>query len=95
MKGKVTLVKKAEDSPASSLCEMPLPLKINSARAPRQFPVVSNRPQLPPVISEELVDYYGRVFCQGDFADLNMTFEQFLLVAAKFGALGLTCERVA
>ncbi len=89
MKGKVTLVKKAEEGPANGLGKLQLPLEISPATAPRPFPVVSNRPQLPPVISEELVDYYGRVFCQGDFADLNMTFEQFLLVAAKFGALGL------
>jgi len=36
-------------------------------------------------MSEEILDYYGRVFCQGGFANLDMTFEEFLAVAAKFG----------
>ncbi len=90
MKGKVTLVKKTEESPASRLREMPIPLKISSATAPRAFPVVSNRPQLPPVMSEEVLEYYGRVFCQGGFANLAMTFDQFLAVAAKLsGGLDL------
>ena len=40
------------------------------------------RPQVPPVMSEEILDYYGRAFCQGGFATLDMTFEQFLAVAA-------------
>jgi hypothetical protein len=85
MKGKVTLVKKAEEGPANGLRELQLPLKVSPATAPTTFPIVSNRPQLPPVISEEVLDYYGRVFCQGGFANLAMTFDQFLAVAAKLG----------
>ena len=84
MKGKVTLLKKAEGSPASSVPEMPVPLKISSATAPRSFPVVLNQPQLP-VMSDETLDHYGRVFCQGGFANLHLTFDQFLAVAAKLG----------
>ena len=82
---KGTFIRKVEESPASGLREMPLPLKISQAIAPRSFPSVSTRPQVPVVMSEELLDYYGRVFCQGGFANLGMTFEEFLAVAAKFG----------
>jgi len=80
MKGKVTLVRKVEESPASGLRE-----KISPATAPRLFPAVSTRPQAPTVMSDEILDYYGRVFYQGGFANLHITFDQFLAVAAKLG----------
>ena len=79
------LTRKAEESPASGPLEMPVPLKISPAIASRSFPAASTRPQLPPVLSEEILDYYGWVFCQGGFANLGMTFEEFLAVAAKLG----------
>jgi hypothetical protein len=51
-------------------------------REPREFPESSTRPTLPATISDELVEFYAFVFCQGGFRQLDMTFEQFLLVAA-------------
>ena len=51
-------------------------------REPREFPEASKPPTLPVTISDELVEFYAFVFCQGGFRQLDMTFEQFLLVAA-------------
>ena len=53
-----------------------------SVREPRQFPEASTRPTLPVTISDELVELYAFIFCQGGFRQLDMTFEQFLLVAS-------------
>jgi hypothetical protein len=53
-----------------------------SVREPREFPEASARPTLPVTISDVLVEFYAFVFCQGGFRHLDMTFEQFLLVAA-------------
>src|SRR5271167_1063070 len=53
-----------------------------SVREPHQFPEASTRPTLPVTISDELVEFYAFIFCQGGFRRLDMTFEQFLLVAA-------------
>ena len=63
------------------------PARIASARAvsvrePREFPEASTQPTLPLAISDELVEFYAFIFCQGGFRRLDMTFEQFLLVAA-------------
>lgn len=58
------------------------PARQVSVREPRQFPEASTRPTLPVTISDELVEFYAFVFCQGGFRQLDMTFEQFLLVAA-------------
>ncbi len=79
---------KAKESPASGLLEMPVPLKISPATASRPFPAAATQLQLPPIMSEESLDYYSWVFCQRGFANVGMTFEQFLGVAAKLGALG-------
>jgi hypothetical protein len=62
----------------------PLPI-----REPREFPEASTRPTLPVTISDELVEFYAFVFCQGGFRQLDMTFEQFLLVAAVVKPLDL------
>jgi hypothetical protein len=35
------------------------------------------------VIRDDILDYYGWVFCQGGFGSLHMTFEQFLMVIAE------------
>lgn len=49
---------------------------------PRHFPVASTSPRLPASIPDEILDYYGWVFCQGGFQSLKMTFEGFLSVIA-------------
>ena len=52
------------------------------AAAARPFPSVSTTPRLPAMIPDEILDYFGWVFCQGGFLNLHMTFEQFLSVVA-------------
>jgi len=52
------------------------------AVAARPFPSVSTTPRLPTMIPDEILDYFGWVFCQGGFLNLHMTFEQFLSVVA-------------
>src|ERR1700728_4621390 len=59
---------------------------------PRRFPLVSTLPRLPLVIPDEILDYYGWVFCQGGFLNLQMTFEQFLTVVAAVSPTGLCPE---
>jgi len=59
---------------------------------PRRFPMVSTPPRLPVMIPDEILDYYGWVFCQGGFLNLQMTFEQFLAVVAALGPSGLSPE---
>jgi hypothetical protein len=58
------------------------PARTVSVREPHEFPEASARPTLPVKISDELVEFYAFVFCQGGFRQLDMTFEQFLLVVA-------------
>jgi hypothetical protein len=41
---------------------------------------------------DEILDYYGWVFCQGGFLNLQMTFEQFLAVVAAVSPSGLCPE---
>jgi len=59
---------------------------------PRRFPLVSTMPRLPLMIPDEILDYYGWVFCQGGFLNLQMTFEQFLAVVAAVSPTGLCPE---
>src|SRR5512135_257153 len=59
------------------------------AGEPHPFPVVSTLPRLPVMIPDEILDYYGWVFCQGGFLNLQMTFEQFLAVVAAVSPTGL------
>ncbi len=59
---------------------------------PRRFPTVSTLPRLPLMIPDEILDYYGWVFCQGGFLNLHMTFEQFLAVVAAVSPSGLCPE---
>ena len=47
---------------------------------------------LPLMIPDEILDYYGWVFCQGGFLNLQMTFEQFLTVVAAVSPTGLCPE---
>lgn len=58
----------------------------------RRFPMVSTLPRLPLMIPDEILDYYGWVFCQGGFLNLQMTFEQFLAVVAAVSPSGLCPE---
>jgi hypothetical protein len=51
-------------------------------REVRAFPLAPVRPELPPALPDELLDFYAFIFCQGGFRQLGMTFEQFLLVVA-------------
>ena len=60
--------------------------------APRGLPFVSNLPGLPLMIPDEILDYYGWVFCQGCFLNLQMTFEQFLIVVAAVSPSALCPE---
>jgi hypothetical protein len=48
----------------------------------RAFPHASASPELPPALPDDLIDFYGLIFCQGGFRHLGMTFEQFLLAVA-------------
>src|ERR1700747_767744 len=59
---------------------------------PRRFPIVSSLPRMPLMIPDEILDYYGWVFCQGGFLNLQMTFEQFLAVGAALSPTGLSPE---
>ena len=68
------------------------PLKTAFTGGPRTFPVVSSLPRLPVMIPDEILDYYGWVFCQGGFLNLHMTFEQFLTVVAAVSPSGLCPE---
>jgi hypothetical protein len=43
-------------------------------------------------IPDEILDYYGWVFCQGGFLNLHMTFEQFLAVVTVFKPSGIRPE---
>jgi hypothetical protein len=64
----------------------------SDTRGPRPFPVVSTMPRLPVMIPDEILDYYGWVFCQGGFSNMQMTFEQFLAVVATLAPAGLFPE---
>ena len=59
---------------------------------PPDFPTSTAIPKLPISIPEEILDYYAFVFCQFGFGKMNMTFEQFLLVATAVSSAGLHAE---
>lgn len=50
--------------------------------ARRPLPNASHLPRMPVMIADEILDYYGWVFCQGGFRNFQMTFQQFLAVVA-------------
>jgi len=66
--------------------------EVRRVESPRRFPLVSSLPRLPVMIPDEILDYYGWVFCQGGFLNLQMTFEQFLSVVAAVSPSGLAPE---
>jgi hypothetical protein len=78
-----------EDDGARTFVEAP---ELNQPAEPRPFPQVSTLPRLPTMIPDEILDYYGWVFCQGGFLNLQMTFEQFLAVVAAVSPAGLCPE---
>jgi hypothetical protein len=68
------------------------PLGAIQLAEPKPFPLVNTLPRLPVAIADEILDYYGWVFCQGGFLNLQMTFEQFLAVVAAVSPSGLCPE---
>ena len=86
LKGKV--IPLWEDNAVKKQAAMPFA----PSSGPRQFPVVTTPPRLPVMIPDEILDYYGWVFCQGGFVNLQMTFEQFLTVIAAVSPSGLCPE---
>ena len=70
-----------------------VPARAVSAREPRAFPEASTPPTLPPTIRDEMLELYAFTFCQGGFRQLDMTFEQFLLVAAAIKPADLPATR--
>jgi len=65
------------------------------AGAPRHFPLAATSPRLPAMIPDEILDYYGWIFCQGGFSNLDMTFEGFLAVVAAVSPSALCREHDA
>ena len=55
----------------------------------REFPESSTAPALPTLIADDVLEYYGYIFCRGGFRELKMTFEQFLLVVDLIRSSGL------
>ena len=56
-------------------------VKTTLAGGQREFPLSKRMPAMASM-TDEVLDYYGWVFCQGGFRNLQMTFEQFLTVVA-------------
>ena len=71
----------------------PIPARGLPVREPRPFPEAPTRPTLPKVIRDEMLELYAFIFCQGGFRQLDMTFEQFLLVAAAIKPADLPATR--
>lgn len=59
-----------------------VPASAGPTRELRDFPEAPTRPSLPASIRDEMIELYAFIFSQGGFRQLEMTFEQFLLVAA-------------
>jgi hypothetical protein len=70
-----------------------VPARTVSVREPRAFPEALTPPTLPPSIRDEMLELYAFIFCQGGFRQLEMTFEQFLLVAAAIKPTDLSAMR--
>jgi hypothetical protein len=67
-------------------------LEALQAASPRLFPSASTTPRLLLTIPDEILHYFGWVFCQGGFVNLHMTFEQFLAVVARASPAALCPE---
>jgi len=57
-----------------------LPPEVRSG-AQHNFPIAPTIPLLP-AMPDEILDFYGFVFCQGGFRHTGMSFEQFLMAVA-------------
>jgi hypothetical protein len=71
----------------------PIPARRVPVHEPRPFPSASTRPTLPSAIRDEMLEVYAFIFCQGGFHQLDMTFEQFLLVVAAIKPADLPATR--
>lgn len=91
MRGKVVPLRE-EDHVAGDVPQVHEISEAFISGGPRPFPMVSTLPRLPAMIPDEILDYYGWVFCQGGFSNLQMTFEQFLTVVAAVSPSGLCPE---
>jgi len=69
------------------------PASADPVREPRAFPGAQTPPTLPTAIRDEMLELYAFIFCQGGFRQLEMTFEQFLLVAAAIKPADLPATR--
>jgi hypothetical protein len=78
--------------PEDEVAELKSPFESINPDFPRSFPSVTTMPRLPMMIPDEILDYYGWVFCQGGFLNLHMTFEQFLSVVAAVSPAALCPE---
>ena len=70
-----------------------VPASTGPVREPRAFPGAQTPPTLPTAIRDEMLELYAFIFCQGGFRQLEMTFEQFLLVAAAIKPADLPATR--
>jgi len=70
-----------------------VPESAEPARELRAFPGPPTRPALPASIRDEMIELYAFIFSQGGFRQLDMTFEQFLLVAAAIKPEALPATR--
>jgi hypothetical protein len=70
-----------------------MPARSVPVREPRAFPEAPTRPTLPTAIRDEMLDLYAFIVCQDGFRQLEMTFEQFLLVAAAIKPANLPTTR--
>jgi len=89
---KVVPLRDDHEGVGDDFVEIPSALEVPRVDEPRRFPTVSTLPRLPLMIPDEILDYYGWVFCQGGFLNLHMTFEQFLAVVAAVSPSGLCPE---
>ena len=84
---------RSESSRATLTRPRLIPARGVFVREPRAFPEAPTRPTLPPTIRDEMLELYAFTFCQGGFRQLEMTFEQFLLVAAAIRPADLWATR--
>jgi len=92
-RGKVIPLREENLAGEETLAEDPSSaLEALQAGSLRPFPSVSTMPRLPLMIPDEILDYFGWVFCQGGFLNLHMTFEQFLAVVAAVSPSALCPE---
>jgi hypothetical protein len=70
-----------------------VPDRMVLARDQRPFPQALTGPTLPASIRDEVMELYAFIFCRGGFRQLEITFEQFLLVIAAVKPADLPATR--